>query len=307
MESVSPLISVLITVYNREKYLSDCIKSVLSQTFEQFEVIIVDDNSSDSSFDIANSYALLDSRIRVFKNSKNIGQFPNRNKAASFARSEYLKYLDSDDKLFPSCLMSMYEKVKLNNSIGVLTFHDTYNSNCGKDIIFSNYDSYIEHYFGGNTMLFQGPTVTLFNKKIFELVGGFDGDLGILADTHLMLKIAAVSNVMCITEKLYDWRIHEEQVTEGQKDDFNMMKERFYINKIILLSKDIPFSKKQSKVVLSNLKSIFIRNAIIDYFLKCRFIKFISLLNYAEITILDLFMSLFPNKKLSYFNKISDK
>jgi glycosyltransferase involved in cell wall biosynthesis len=295
---------VLITVYNREKYLRDCIESVLSQTLQDFEVIIVDDNSSDSSFDIANSYALIDSRFRVFKNHTNIGQFPNRNKAASLARSEYLKYLDSDDIIFPSCLMSMYEKIKLKRNIGVLTYLDSCNTRYDKDIIFSSFDSYIEHYFSGNTILFQGPTATLFNKKTFDLVGGFDETLGLSADMHLMLKIAAVSNVLCIIDKLYNWRIHNDQMTEVQKDDFNLMKQRFCINSKILLSENVPFNEKQAKAVLRNIKSIFIRNAIINYLLRGRINNYFSLIKYAEISMFDFILSMFPNHKLSYFKRI---
>jgi glycosyltransferase involved in cell wall biosynthesis len=306
LELTSPKISVLITVYNREKYLSACIESVLIQTFQEYEIIIVDDNSSDSSLEIARKYECIDSRIRVFKNENNIGQFPNRNKAASLASTKYLKYIDSDDKILPSCLKLMYEKIKIYSNFGVLTYLQRNNNKILNEHKYSSFDAYVEHYFLGNTMLFQGPTATIFNKEIFNLVGGFDEDIGILSDTDLMLKIAAVSDVICITEKLYDWRIHDEQVTVGQKDEYRMLKERFDINRKNLSAFEVPFTKKQSDFVLRNIKSIYIRNAIFKFILKFDFLKFISLLKYADITTLDLIYSIFPIRKLSEFKKYCD-
>ncbi|MBN2572301.1 MAG: glycosyltransferase family 2 protein, partial [Ignavibacteriales bacterium] len=82
----TPLVSVLMTVYNREKYISEAIESVIKSTFKNWELIIVDDQSKDNSFEIAKCYENKDERIRVFINDKNLGDYPNRNKAASYAR-----------------------------------------------------------------------------------------------------------------------------------------------------------------------------------------------------------------------------
>jgi glycosyltransferase involved in cell wall biosynthesis len=97
----SPLVSILTTVYNREKYISVCIDSVLASTYGDWELIIVDDVSSDTSVAIARSYEKKDTRIKVYVNEKNLGDYPNRNKAASYAKGKYLKYLDADDLIYP--------------------------------------------------------------------------------------------------------------------------------------------------------------------------------------------------------------
>ena len=68
-----PLVSVITPVYNREKYLVECIESVLNQTYKNFEFIIIDDKSSDNTLQIIKNYALNDPRIRVLENDKNIG------------------------------------------------------------------------------------------------------------------------------------------------------------------------------------------------------------------------------------------
>ncbi|MBK6479814.1 MAG: glycosyltransferase family 2 protein [Saprospiraceae bacterium] len=96
-----PLVSVLMTAYNREKFISEAIESVLTSTYLNFELIIVDDCSKDSTVEIAKSYEAQDKRIRVYNNEINQGDYPNRNTAAGYARGKYLKYVDSDDLIYP--------------------------------------------------------------------------------------------------------------------------------------------------------------------------------------------------------------
>ena len=77
-----PLVSVLMTSYNREKYITEAMESVLNSTYANFELIIVDDGSTDKTVAIANEYEKKDKRVKVHTNEKNLGQFQNRNKAA---------------------------------------------------------------------------------------------------------------------------------------------------------------------------------------------------------------------------------
>src|SRR5882672_1432293 len=100
----APIISVLLTAYNREDYLAASIESVLAQTFGEFELIIADDRSSDRSLAIARQFEARDPRIRVHANDRNLGDYGNRNSAASLARGEFLKFHDSDDIMYPHCL-----------------------------------------------------------------------------------------------------------------------------------------------------------------------------------------------------------
>src|SRR3989304_2942047 len=93
--SRTPVVSVLTTSYNREKCIASAIESVLGQTFSDFELIITDNRSTDATFEIAQSYARKDKRIRVIQNEANRGQFGNRNRAASLSQGQYLKYNDS--------------------------------------------------------------------------------------------------------------------------------------------------------------------------------------------------------------------
>ena len=92
-----PLVSVLMTAYNREKYIGLAIESILESTYSFFELIIVDDFSRDKTLSIAKSYEKIDSRIKVYQNSQNLGDYFNRNQVAKFAVGKYLKYIDADD------------------------------------------------------------------------------------------------------------------------------------------------------------------------------------------------------------------
>lgn len=98
MES-KPLVSVLMTSYNREQFISEAIESVLKSTYPNFELIIVDDRSKDKTVAIAKSFAEKNSRVKVFVNEKNLGDYANRNKAASYASGEWIMSVDSDDKM----------------------------------------------------------------------------------------------------------------------------------------------------------------------------------------------------------------
>ena len=100
------MISVVIPAYNAQAYLRECLESVLAQSFSDWEVVLVNDGSTDSTLDIALSYAALDSRIRVIT-TPNRGQSAARNEALATVSGEWITFLDSDDVLFPHSLERM--------------------------------------------------------------------------------------------------------------------------------------------------------------------------------------------------------
>ena len=108
------LISVVIPLYNAEKYVRECIISLLAQTFQDFEVIFVDDCSTDNSVAIVESYApKFGGRLTLAKMEKNSGSgaLP-RNKGLSLAKGEYIQFLDADDTLIPTALEELYTLAK---------------------------------------------------------------------------------------------------------------------------------------------------------------------------------------------------
>ena len=119
------MVSVLMTAYNREKFIAESIESVLAQTYTDFELIIVDDNSTDRTREIILSYAKM-YKIRYYFNEINLGEYQNRNQAASYARGKYLKYLDSDDLMDKDCLSIMVNQMEKypEAAIGLVSYFD---------------------------------------------------------------------------------------------------------------------------------------------------------------------------------------
>ena len=116
-------LTVIIPVYNAEKYLKQCLDSILSQTFKNFEVICVNDRSSDSSLKILNEYSSKDSRIKVVNNLKNLGPGASRNIAIKQAAGEFIHFIDADDFLVGNNVYSVLMEQCINEDIDLLIFN----------------------------------------------------------------------------------------------------------------------------------------------------------------------------------------
>ena len=112
---MNELVSIITPCYNSEKFLDECISSVLNQTYQNWEMLIVDDNSSDNSSILINSYSKKDERIKPHYLNDNIGPAMARNKAISKAKGKYLAFLDSDDVWLPKKLEVQTNFMKKNN------------------------------------------------------------------------------------------------------------------------------------------------------------------------------------------------
>ncbi len=97
MNNSNPLVSVIVPVYNHEKFIGKTIKSVMSQTYQNWELLVVDDCSIDRSWEIIQEYAKKDSRIRVFRNNQNMGLIPNWKFLLDNSRGDYIAFLEGDD------------------------------------------------------------------------------------------------------------------------------------------------------------------------------------------------------------------
>lgn len=106
-----PKVSILIPVFNRKDYITDCIQSALDQTFTDFEVVVVDNASDDGTWEICQQFAAADQRVRIFHNESNIGPVRNWIRCAQEAKGLLCKILFSDDCLEPNCLSEMVPKL----------------------------------------------------------------------------------------------------------------------------------------------------------------------------------------------------
>lgn len=202
-----PRVSVLMTAYNREAFIGDAIESVLSQTFTDFELIIVDDCSKDRTVEIARHYAACDSRIQVVVNERNLGDYPNRNRAAQLATGEFIKYHDSDDLMYPHCLEFMTEWLTSFPEASVALSKEWEGGPL--PMLLTPHLCY-EREFHGSGMFSLGPSSAMFRRDSFAKLGYFEL-AGPHSDLVHWLRTCKTENVLLVPAGLYWYRVHAGQ------------------------------------------------------------------------------------------------
>jgi glycosyltransferase involved in cell wall biosynthesis len=260
-ERLNPLLSVLITSYNRANYIGATLESVLSAHFTDFEVIVSDDASADDTVDVARAFADRDDRIRVFVNEQNLGDYPNRNQAASLARGRYIKYIDSDDILYPHALTVMVD--------GMERFPDAgFGLSCHPDprmpypAISDPHNTYIEH-FRGFGHFDRAPGSAIIRRDVFEKTGGFSGRR-MIGDNEYWLKIARYYPLVKFPSHLYWARKHEGQESESDyaRRYAEMRKEVF---EAAIAHPDCPLSADERKWALSSMRKHDLKNRVMTW------------------------------------------
>lgn len=169
----NPLLSIIIPVYNSERFLKECLDSVLSQSFSDFEVIVVDDGSTDSSIQIEEEYSK-DSRFVIIRQS-NAGQGAARNRALDIAKGKYITFLDSDDAMKPDFLKETLSKIEDGKYDIVVTNYDYINeqseflgnrSNKREYYTLDGYEALLEMFYDENVHI--GPWAKLYKREVFE-------------------------------------------------------------------------------------------------------------------------------------------
>ena len=252
MQQTSPLVSILMTAYNRDQYIAEGIESVLESTYTNWELIIVDDCSSDNTLEIAKKYETIDSRIHVYKNEKNRGDYPNRNKAASYAKGKYLKYLDADDTIYKYTLsimvdcMENYPEAALGISV--------YNVNPDKPFpqISTPADTYREEYLAKG-FLASGPSGSIIKKECFDEVGGFSGKQ-FIGDTELWHKLAWNYSIVKLPSHLIWWRQHAEQQIMQERKNLEIINTRYQFSIQQLFKVKSLFNKEELNYATKRIK-----------------------------------------------------
>jgi glycosyltransferase involved in cell wall biosynthesis len=214
-----PTISVVIPVYNGAKFLSQAIRSVLDQTWRNFELIIVDNASDDDSLKVARNYR--DSRVLIYAEKNHLPIYANFNRAAGYARGKYIKFLCADDVLLPASLETLLKIMMNEPKIGLATSKRVAIDANGnhKGLL------HLEHRGGripGGEALklvtklnnyIGEPSCVLLKKDVFTALGGFDSRFCQLGDLHLWCRILAKHDLYYYQTPLSCYRIHSEQTT----------------------------------------------------------------------------------------------
>lgn len=216
-----PKISVIMPVYNGEKYLNEAIDSILNQTFSDFEFIIINDCSTDNTENIIKSYD--DKRIRYIKNEKNLGVAETLNKGLDMAQGEFIARMDADDISLPERFEKQLSFLQLNPECGVcgsniLIFEDNINI---RELVYSETHDKIMVDMIFNSA-FAHPAV-MMRKDVLDNAGlRYNFDFEKAEDYRLWYDILSVSNGYNIQECFLRYRHHKSQVTKTHKTEQNI-------------------------------------------------------------------------------------
>jgi len=208
---MKPKVSVLTTVYNREKYLRECLESVQAGRFQDYEHIVVDDGSTDYSQSIAQEIAQQDERIQFHVNPSNLGDYPNRNRAASMATGEYIKYLDADDWHGRWALDIMVDGMEIFPEAGWGLFDDQHRGHPHPTLI-SGQEALELYYSGASRLFHRSPLNVIIRTTAFHKVGGFREDR-MVGDFDMWHRLAKQFPVVLLPNRFNVYRHHGDQET----------------------------------------------------------------------------------------------
>lgn len=258
-----PEISVLMTAYNRSHLINDSIRSVLSSTHTNLELIICDDSSLDATVDVVKDWAERDSRIVLYVNESNLGDYPNRNKAASLARGEYILYVDSDDVIESNAIEYVLRNFRAHPEAHFSVIYP-YGDILDPRVL-SPLES-IKRHFYINGFLNTGPGALVFRREFFLINGSYSLQFGPANDAYSHIRFAASGKALLLPYRYLHYKSHQ-----GQE---SYRKEKYYylnqqVIRALMTLSDLPLSAAQRRSILArqSRKNLF---SILRLFLKNR-------------------------------------
>jgi len=224
-----PKVSVCVPTYNGSAYLAQCLESVLKQDFQDFELLIVDDCSSDSTVSLAEEFSRRDARVRVTVNKRNLGLVGNWKKCVQIARGEWIKFVFQDDTIAPSCISAMVKAIRPGVDLVVVQRSLEFADDTSEAVRNMYWDCIsaadLTKYFPGATFIspsdfaslvlrvahrnFIGePTSTLVRASAFSKFGYFNPKLVSLCDWEYFARIAVNTGLCYVNETLASFRVH---------------------------------------------------------------------------------------------------
>jgi glycosyltransferase involved in cell wall biosynthesis len=234
---MTPKVSILVPTYNYAHFIGEAIESALNQTYSDFELIIVDDQSTDNTDQVVAGY-LSDPRVRYFKNEKNLGLAANFNECLKYVRGLYIKYLLADDLFHPSLLEKMVPIMERFPNVSLVTSRrDMFGTKTksseppllhlqeGKKVIYSSLKEKAGNWIGE-------PTTVMFRKSDLY-VGKFNTGYTCLVDWEMWLRLLTVGDCYIIPETLSYFRVHGNQASRLIMNDYKYTFEDYEFYKSI--------------------------------------------------------------------------
>lgn len=229
-------ISVCVPTYNGEAFLEECLAGLAAQTFEDFEVVVVDDCSSDTTVAIAQQWAARDGRFSVHVNPVNLGLVGNWNRCIALARGEWIKFMFQDDLIEPQCLEAMLAVGDQSGGFVACSRSFVFEEPCDPSLpdLYDRHRLAVEAIFTPTTTLsaeaysrikcdrmdiniIGEPTVTMIRKDLFDRYGLFDPMLVQICDSEMWTRLASNVGVTFIPEHLVAFRVHGASATGANR------------------------------------------------------------------------------------------
>lgn len=209
-------VTIVITAFNRERYIGEAVESALAQTVRDIEVLVVDDCSRDRTAEVVEAIAARDARVRLVRNAHNLGDYPNRNHAARMVRTPFFKFHDSDDVLYPHCLEVMLAALRSAPLAGFALSGSRPWAGAPSPMLLTPRQAY-QREFLGSGMFYLGPAGALFRTDVFHRLGGLPEE-GHGSDFVFWLSACRDVPVVLAPGDLFFWREHEEQESRKRSD-----------------------------------------------------------------------------------------
>jgi glycosyltransferase involved in cell wall biosynthesis len=281
------LVSVLMTAYNREHYIAEAIESVLVSTYKNIELIIVDDCSKDNTVEIIQAYVAKDSRIRFFQNEINLNDYPNRNRAASYAKGEFIMYVDSDDTIFPNgieqCVRIMEQYPQSGFGITAARL------NLQQAILLSS-ETAIRNHFFKQPFLTVGPGGTIQRKSFFDQIMQYPVKYGPANDMYHHLKAASNSPVVLLPFEFIYYRLHEGQEINNK---YSYLYNNYNYLRDATKELQLPLTTTEKNWILKKNKRRFLTNILVYFTTTFHLKKTCGAIHAADFTFRDAFEGIF--------------
>lgn len=251
-----PKVSIVLPNYNYARYLDQRIQSLLNQTYTDFELIIVDDASTDNSLEVIHKYTH-DSRVKTLFFEQNSGlPYKRWNDGSDLAQGEYILFAGADDSCEPTLIEKLVEKLDHYSNVGIAysqSMQMDSDGNIGRSLksrtdeldkgrwaqdFVNNGRNECQYLVVKNTI--PNASSVLLRRSVFEAAGKFDVNLRLVADWMLWAKMLMISDIAFVAEPLNYFRLHSTTVTSNTRRAGRHVEESYQVVSFIKNNTDLP-------------------------------------------------------------------
>jgi glycosyltransferase involved in cell wall biosynthesis len=282
VRTIEPLVSILIPTFNRADYLGEAIDSALAQTYQNIEIIVHDDASTDGTPELLKKYS--DKRLKIIRTEDNHGMLGGWNYIVTKARGEYIKFLASDDLLEPTCVEELVSAAIKHPSAAVITCQRKFIDGQGKVVKkmgFATKNTVVDgksHAHWILTTLRENkigePTAVLYPTKLVKKAGKYDATFSQFADFEYWIRLLEFGDLVYIHKPLCSFRTHAGSNTSAAIRDGRFIteifallnkyyKDRNFVKAFNLSDKDREHVTKMKTLdTLKNIKDLFVHGQL---------------------------------------------